>query len=173
MSRAPAPCHGFKRPCRKTLPGWPGSLCHDTKLGLAIQFPTSLAASVTIQNCIVTHFPSKPAAIHSYLPLLSQYNCCIVTQPTNTPTNFFFLALVSQYSDLLAIYLGSSPVHFLHTIFFFRFAITLNIFLFHLSSHWKTLKKNIYTFFFYFPHSNKFIKIYFLLFSSILQLVKP
>ena len=37
-------------PCRKTLPCWPGSLCHDTKPGLAIQFPTSLATSVTIQT---------------------------------------------------------------------------------------------------------------------------
>ena len=37
-------------PCRKTLPCWPSSLCHDTKPGLAIQFPTNLPASVTIQT---------------------------------------------------------------------------------------------------------------------------
>ena len=52
--RALAPCRSAQvhvlAPCRKTLPCWPGSLCHDTKPSLATQFPTSLATSVTIQT---------------------------------------------------------------------------------------------------------------------------
>ena len=73
VSRAPVPCRGPKQPCLKTLPSWPGSsICHDTKPGLTIQFPTSLAASVTIQTLYrdTALFPANCLQYKTFL----QYN---------------------------------------------------------------------------------------------------
>ena len=129
-------------------------------------------------------------------PKLSKPSCHNTLVYCNT--NFFFqplhtLAIHFEPTTLpkslshdtipsITIQLGSIQNHFLHQIFFFSF-FTI-IFFFHtlFFSYWKIPKKYIYIYtyiyiyiyIFHFPeHSNKFIKIYFIQFSSVLQFVKP
>ena len=71
------------------------------------------------------------------------------------------------------IILGSSPFQFQPNFYFFRFAITF-LFFFFFFIFPATRKHNffLYTISFFPEYSNKFIKIHFTPFSSILQLVK-
>ena len=91
----------------------------------------------------------------AYLPHLVTIHLCIAIQ------NLANYTLLLQYNWAVAHF---SP----NTIFFFRFSLYIYIYIY----------IYIYTYFYYyyshFPeYSNKFIKIYFIQFSSILQPVKP
>ena len=107
--------------------------------------PPSLLTCLLQYNAIKLH---TQVVIQFFQPSLLQYNCKVAIQ-------FFF----SQYNWAVAQ---------------FRSALFFHSFFFISSSYWKTLKIHTYFFFFHFPeYTNKFIKIYFIQFSSILQLVKP
>ena len=84
-------------PCRKTLLGWPGCLCRDTKPGLAIQLPTSLSASVTIQkflyrdtHCLLPYNTTQGCNT----PVTIQYHCVLTQLPSHSAH------FSSQYSKL-------------------------------------------------------------------------
>ena len=75
------------------------------------------------------------------------------------------LCPAKPYAQMVVAHFSVCP------IFFFR--IFSSLFFFISSSHWKIQKLYTY-FFFHFPeYSNKFIKIYFIHFYSVLLLVKP
>ena len=199
--RVATPCCAHAWPCRSThrllvpyrdLAGSIAALCRDT-----VQQPT--APAVTLQNPVLQYnfFFSSQATTHPcntiyciaiQLPALQpsslQYKNCIAIQfstPTQLAIHFILqyktypncnTILFLQYNWAVAYF------KFLHQFLFFFFSffiIYIYIYIYIYSNYFQQLEKSLkkITFFFHFlEHSNKFIKIYFTPFSSIVLLVK-
>ena len=133
--------------------------CHNTPWCIAIQslllaFLSHNTSSVLRYNCLSsTPFNHNTQPAHTS-PANLQYNDCIATQ---NPSHLQYNWAVAQ------------PI--LHNNNFFFFIILSPFF----PATGKILKKYLYLyfFFFHFPPSNKFIKIKFSPFSSILHHIKP
>ena len=161
---------------------------------IAIQFPPRPATSYCNTNLVLQYnfFPSHTALSCNTLPFLAIQLGSSPNQFCNTLffsfftifffTHFWLLENVPNIIFIQFFFLQYTPNKFMK-IYFLHFSLTLHTvkllekyffssynFFFHISSHWKTLKK-LYTYFFsHFPeYSNKFIKIYFIQFSSVLH----
>ena len=113
---------------------------------------------------------------------LSQYNWA-VAQINFLHLYIFFFSFFIFFFPLFPA-TGKCPKKYIYTFFFLTHAIgkipkniSILFFFFISSNYWKIHKKNIPIYYYYFfnflEYSNKIIKIDFIQFSSILQLVKP
>ena len=133
---------------------------------------------------VVLQYTSSPALpafslSHNTLSVLEYNPIQLHTQDCNTiffsycntiPTHCTSKSLSHNTKLAITIQLGSSPNQSLHQFFFSFFTIFFLTF----PATGKFQKIYIYPFFFHFPeHSNKFIKNYFIQFSSVLHPVKP
>ena len=178
------PCRGL---CRETMPYLMLTSGHNTLPCIAIQTPqqphVQTATSRYNFHYIVTQSSNHCMPQPRYTPVYCDTNSSVTIQNLYRDTAFpqakpAFQTTMSQYNfHCIVTQLGSSPTNFCTFSFSFFFSFFTHIYIYIFSSSLLLLEtpKNTYPFFFssFSSTPNKFIKIYFLYFSSVLPTIKP